>query len=146
MGPNQIWGFPGSSAGKESTCNAGDPGSTPESGRAPGEGIGCTLQCSWTSLVAQLVKNPPAIQETWVWSLDWEDSLERQWLPTPVFWPGEFHGQFHRVTKSRTWLSNFHFQFLSPLTMSLMIVSPQNLYVEILSFSMMVLGDVAFGR
>ena len=59
-------GFPGSSAGKESACNAGDPGSIPGSGRFPGEGIGCPLQYSWASLVAQTVKNPPAMQETWV--------------------------------------------------------------------------------
>ena len=44
------------------------------------------------SLVAQLVKNPPAMQETWVRSLSWKDPLERERLPTPVFWPGEFHG------------------------------------------------------
>jgi len=50
-----ILGFPGSSAGKESTCNAGDPGSIPGSGRSPGEGIGYPLQYSWASLVAQLV-------------------------------------------------------------------------------------------
>jgi len=49
-------GFPGSSAGKESSCNAGDPGSIPESGRSAGEGIGYPLQYSWASLVAQLVK------------------------------------------------------------------------------------------
>ena len=42
------------------------------------------------SLVAQLVKNPPAIRETWILSLGWEDPLEREWLPTPVSWPGEF--------------------------------------------------------
>ena len=59
-------GFPGSSVGKESTCNAGDPGSIPESGRSPEEGIGYPLQYSWASLVAQLVKNLPAMQETWV--------------------------------------------------------------------------------
>ena len=47
----------------------------------------------WASLVAQLVKNPPTMQETWVWSLGWEDPLERERLPTPVFWPGEFQGQ-----------------------------------------------------
>ena len=48
----------------------------------------------WASLVAQLVKNPPAMWETWVRSLGWEDPLEkgRQWLPIPVFWPGEFYG------------------------------------------------------
>ena len=90
-----IWlGFPGSLAGKESIH----------------------LQCrtpwfnSWVrkilwrrdklptpvlldSLVVQLVKNLPAMQETWVWSLGWEDPLEREWQPTPVFWPEEFHGQ-----------------------------------------------------
>ena len=51
------YGFPGSSAGKESTCNAGDPNLIPGSGRSSGEGIGYTLQYSWASLVAQLVKN-----------------------------------------------------------------------------------------
>ena len=65
-----------SSVGKESTCNAGDPGSTPGLGKSPGEGIGCPLQYSWASLVAPTVKNPPAMWETWVWSLDWEDSLQ----------------------------------------------------------------------
>ena len=49
--------FPDSSVGKESACSAGDPGSIPGSGRSPGEGIGCPLQYSWASLVAQLVKN-----------------------------------------------------------------------------------------
>ena len=70
-------GFPGSSAGKESACNAGDPGSIPGLGRSAGEGIGYPLQYSWASLVAQLVKNSPAMQETWVWSLGWEDPLEK---------------------------------------------------------------------
>ena len=59
-------GFPDSSAGKEATCNAGDPGSIPGSGRSAGEGIGCPLQYSWASLVVQLIKNPPAMRETWV--------------------------------------------------------------------------------
>ena len=59
-------GFPGSSVGKESTHNAGDPGSIPGLGRSAGEGIGYPLQYSWTSLGAQMVKNPPAMQETWV--------------------------------------------------------------------------------
>ena len=63
--------------GKESTCNAGDPGSIPGLGRSAGEGIGYPLQYSLTSLVAQLVKNPPAMQETWVQSLVWEDPLEK---------------------------------------------------------------------
>ena len=52
-------GFPGSSAGKESACNAGDPGSIPGSERSAGEVIGYPLQYSWASLVAQMVKNLP---------------------------------------------------------------------------------------
>ena len=70
-------GFPDSSAGKESACNAGDPSSIPGSGRSAGEGIGYPLQYSWASLVAQLVKNPPSMRETWVRSLEWEDPLEK---------------------------------------------------------------------
>ena len=69
-------GFPDSSVGKESACNAGDPGSIPRSGRLTGEGIGYPLQYSWAFLVAQLVKNLPAMWETWVQSLGWEDPLE----------------------------------------------------------------------
>ena len=69
-------GFPGSSASKESACNAGDSSSIPGSERSSGEGIGYPLQYSWASLVAQMVKNLPAIQETWVPSLGWEDTLE----------------------------------------------------------------------
>ena len=53
-----------------------DPGLIPGLGRSPGEGIDYPLQFSWASLVAQLVKNPPAVQETWVQSLGWEDPLE----------------------------------------------------------------------
>ena len=71
-----LRGFPGSSADQESACNAGDPGLIPGSGRSPGEGIGYPLQYSWASLVAQMVKKLPAIQETWVRSLGWEDPLE----------------------------------------------------------------------
>ena len=61
---------PGSSAGKESACNSGDPGLISGSGRSPGEGIGYPLQYSWAFLVVQMVKNPPVTQETWVPSLD----------------------------------------------------------------------------
>ena len=67
-------GFPGSLTGKESACNAGDPGSVPGSGRSPGEGIGYPLQYSWASLVAQLVKNLPEMWETWIQYLGWKDS------------------------------------------------------------------------
>ena len=67
-----------SPAGKESTCNAGAPSSIPGLGRSTGEGVGYPLQDSWASLVAQLVKNPPALWETWVQSLGWEDPLEKK--------------------------------------------------------------------
>ena len=70
-------GFPGGSVGKESACNAGDPGLIPGSGRTPGEGIGYPLQYSWASLVAQMVKNLTAMWDTWVQSLGWEDPLEK---------------------------------------------------------------------
>ena len=69
--------FPDRSVGKESACNEWDPGLIPRSGRSPGEGIGYPLQYSWASLVAQLVKNWPAVWETWVLSLCWEDHLEK---------------------------------------------------------------------
>ena len=64
------------SAGKESACNAKRPGLTPGLGRSPGEGKGYPLQFSWASLVAQLVKNLPAMRETWIRSLGGEDRLE----------------------------------------------------------------------
>ena len=70
-------GFPDGSAGKESTCNAGDPGRILGSGISAKEGIGYPLQYSWASQVAQLVKNLPAMLETWVRYLGWEDPLEK---------------------------------------------------------------------
>ena len=63
---SRLSGFPVSSAGKEFSYYAGDPSSIPRSGRSPGEGISYPLQYSWSSLVAQLVKNPPAMWETWL--------------------------------------------------------------------------------
>ena len=85
-------GFPGSSVGKESTYNVGDPSSIPGSGRFPGEGIDYPLQYSWASILAQLVKNPSAMWrpgfDPWIGMIPWR----RERLPTPVFWPGEFHG------------------------------------------------------
>ena len=57
----QICLIAGRLAGKESAYNAGDLHLIPGSGRSAGKGIGYPLQCSWASLVAQLVKNPPAI-------------------------------------------------------------------------------------
>ena len=70
-------GFPDSPGSKESACNAGDPSSIRGLGRSAGEGIGYPLQYSWASLVAQLVKNLPAMQDTLVRSLSWEDPLEK---------------------------------------------------------------------
>ena len=70
-------GFPHSSVPKESACNAGDRSSIPGLGRSAGEGIGYPLQYSWASLVALLVKNLPAMGETWVGSLGWEGLLEK---------------------------------------------------------------------
>ena len=69
--------FPDSSVGEEYPCNAGDPGLIPGSGRSAGEGIGYPFQYSWASLVAQPVKKPSAMRETWVPSLGWEDPMEK---------------------------------------------------------------------
>ena len=100
--PLHWGGFPGGSAGKESACNAGDLGLISELGRSPGEGKGYPLQYSWASLVAQLVKNLPACRrpgfDLWVGKIPWR----RQRLPTPVCWPGEFHGHRHGDTESDT--------------------------------------------
>ena len=87
-------GFPSRSASKESVCNAGDPGSIAGLGRSPGERIGYPLPYSWASLVAQLVKiclqcERPGF-DPWVGKIPWR--TER--LPTPVFWPREFHGLY----------------------------------------------------
>ena len=74
-------------------CNAGDPGSIPGLGRSAGEEIGYPLQYSWASLMAQLVKKillqcgRPGF-DPWVGKISWR----RKRLPTPIFWPGEFHG------------------------------------------------------
>ena len=81
LGIRWIRGLPGSSVGKESACNAGDSGLIPGSGRSPGERIGYLLQYSWASLVAQTGKILPAVWETWVPSLGWEDPLEVQEYP-----------------------------------------------------------------
>ena len=100
-------------SGKESTCKAGDPGSIPGLGWSPGEGIGYPLQYSWTLLVAQMVKNPPAMQETWVQSLGWKDHLKEglathsSVLPWRTFMDRDAWWVTVRgVTKSRTGLSD----------------------------------------
>ena len=108
-----LKGFPGDLASKESACNAGDPSSIPESGRSPGEGIGCPLQYSWASLVAQMVKNLPAMWETWVRSLGWEDPLEEGMAThsSILAWRipmdrGASRAAVHGVAKNQTQLSN----------------------------------------
>ena len=86
-------GLPGGSAGEESACSAGDSSLIPGSGRSTGEGIGSPPQYSRASLVAQMVKNLPAIGrpgfDHWVGKIPWR----KERLPTPVFWPGEFQGR-----------------------------------------------------
>ena len=101
--------FPYFSADQESACNAGDTGSISGSRRSPGEGIGYPPQDSLASLVAHMAKNPPAMWETWVLSLGWEDPLEKEmathssilaWsIPMDrIAWQAIVHG----VTKSQT--------------------------------------------
>ena len=99
-------GFPDNSVGKESACNAGDPSSIPGLGRYAGEGIGYPLQYSWASLVAQLVKNLPAVRETWVGSL-----LPGEGKGYPFQDSGLENSTdcvVHGVTNSQTRLSDFH--------------------------------------
>ena len=101
-----MLGFSGGSAGKQSACNAKDPGLIPGSESSPGEGTGYPLQYSWASLVAQMVKNLPAMQETSVGSLGWEDPLEATLsnifacrIPMDR---GAWQATVHGVAKSRT--------------------------------------------
>ena len=106
-------GFPGSSAGKVSTCNAGNLGSISGSGRSPGEEIGYPLQYSWAFLVAQTVKNLPAMWETWVQSLGLEDPLKEGMAThsSILAWRipmgrGAWRATVHGVAKSQTRLSD----------------------------------------
>ena len=102
-------GLPGSSAGKESACDAGDPRSIPGLGRSAGEGINYPLQYSWVSLVAKLVKNLPAMRKTWVRSLGWEDSPGKG-KGYPLQYPGlenSIDYTVYGVAKSQTRPSDF---------------------------------------
>jgi len=105
-------GFPASSASKESACNAGDPGLIPVSGSSLGEWIGYPFQYSQASLVAQTLKNLPAMWETWVRFLGWEDTLEEGMAThsSILAWRipmdrGAWQVTVHRVTKHQTQLS-----------------------------------------
>ena len=102
--------FPDSSISKESACNAGRPSLIPGLGKSSGEWIGYSLQYSWASLVTQPVKNPPAMWETWVPSLGWEDPLEKGKAThsSILFWRISW-STVHGVAKSGTQLSDFHF-------------------------------------
>ena len=110
-------GFLHSSVGKESACNAGDAGSTPVSGRSPGEGVGYPLWYSWVSLVAQLVKNPPAMWETWVQSVGWEDPLEKEMathssiLAWRIPWTEDLGGLQSTGCKESDTTEQLHFHF-----------------------------------
>ena len=97
-------GFPDRSTGKKSACNAGDTGLILVLERSAEEGIGYPLQYSWAFLVAQLVKNPPAMWETWVQSLGCEDSLEKGETTHSSTLAYTVHG----VAKSWMQLRNFH--------------------------------------
>ena len=104
---NPLSGFPGSSAGKGSACNAGDPGSIPGSGSSPEEEIGYPLQYSWTSLVAQMVKNLPAMWETWIQSLEGGMATHSNVLAWRILIDrGAWWATVHGVTVSQTWLSD----------------------------------------
>ena len=113
---------PDSSVGKGSACNAGDPGLIPGLGRSAGEGIGYPFQYSWASLVTRLVKNLPAMRETWVRSLGWEDPLEKgkathsSILAWRIPWT---ISKVHGVEKSWTQLSDLHSPGLSCSTWDL---------------------------
>ena len=108
--PYQSLGdFPDSSVGKEYTCNAGDPSSIPGLGRFAGEGIGYPFQYSWVSLVAQLVKNLPAMRETWV---QWLGRSPGKGKGYPFQYSGLENSMdciVHGVTKSQNWWNDFHF-------------------------------------
>ena len=107
-----LEGFPDGSDGKEFACNAEDLGLISGSGRFPRQGNGYPLQCSWGSLVVQLVKNLPAMPETWVQSLGWEDPLESMATHSSILaWRipmdrEDWRATVNGVAKSWTWLSN----------------------------------------
>ena len=111
-------GFHDSSVGEKSTWNSGDPCSIPGLRRSTGKGIGYPLQYSWIFLVAQLVKNQPAVFDPWIGKIPWR----RERLPTPVFWSGEYHGLHipwsHKESDQTEWLS-LHFSSASVLPMNI---------------------------
>ena len=91
-------GLPGSSAGQESACNAEDPGSNPGLGRSTGERNRLPIPV----FLGFPGGSPGKESACNMGDVGWEDSLERERLPTPVFWPRECHGLVHGVAKSQT--------------------------------------------
>ena len=103
------WGFTDSSVDKESACNAGDPGLIPGPGRFAGERMGYPYSCA--SFVAQLIKNLPAMWDTWLRCLGWEDTPEKG-KAYPLQYSGLENSVdciVHGLPKSQTRLSDFHF-------------------------------------
>ena len=99
------------------------------SGRSPGEGIGYSPQCSWASLVAQLVKNLPALWETWVRSLGWEDPLKKGKAThsSILAWSLYVHG----VTKSWTQLSLYVLRMEIASTLKCFVRSKQVIFIKV---------------
>ena len=114
---------------KISSYNAGDPSSTPGSGRSTVEGVGYPLQYSWASLVAQLEKNPPAMWQIWIQPLGWEDPQEKGTATHSSILPGEFHGcatWSYKESDTTEWLSLLLFlnsYMMKPST-------PKTMYLE----------------
>ena len=112
--PSAIQGFPGSSAGKESSCNAGDLSLIPGLGRSPGEGIGYPLQYSWAFLVTKTVKNPSAMWETWVGLIRGLRRSTGEGNSYPLQYSclensmdkGAWWAKVHGVAQIQTWLSD----------------------------------------
>ena len=87
----------------------------------------------WVSLVAQMVKNLPEMQETWVWSLNCEDSLEKGMATHSIFWPGEFHdlyspwGSKESDTTEQLWhFIQASFNFMAAVTFCSDFGAPEN--------------------
>ena len=83
-----------------------------------------------------VIKNPPAMQEMWVWSLDLEVCWKRKWQPTPLLWPGEFHGQKilkdysprgHKASDTTYWLNNNNTSYRASRALLLLITVPRAL-------------------
>ena len=114
---SHLLGFPGNPADKESTCNAGDPGLIPGSGRPAGEEIGYPFQDSWASLVAQMVRihlqcGRPRFGPCWENPLEKGTASQSSILAWQIPWTEEPVRWQSIVSKSQTQLSDFHFTYM----------------------------------